>query len=42
MNINEHVGKKTNFWDMIKVTAHVTGTAIAQMDQLCYVCVQIK
>lgn len=36
MNINEHVGgkKKDNFWDI--------STAIAQMYQLCCVCVQIK
>lgn len=41
MNINEHVEKNDNFWDMNKVTGRVISAAIAQMYQLCCVCVQI-
>lgn len=42
MNINEHVEKNDNFWDMGKVTAYVISTAIVQMYKLCCVCVQIE
>lgn len=43
MNINEHVEKKKiTFGTWIKWQPHVISTAIAQMYQLCCVCVQIK
>lgn len=34
--------KNDNFWDMNEVTGYVISAAIAQMYQLCRVCVQIK